>query len=1089
MTGSTVQQTHAVETVSSPGGVQAHVLPNGLKILLREEHSLPVVSCLAWYHVGSRNESAGLTGLSHVVEHMLFQNVGTFRKGELGATIVRNGGQFNGFTSDDFTAFFETLHPSKLDLALRIEADRMRKANFTAENLKEEITRINADMDQESQDSQNALAREVRATAFLRHPYRNPTIGWKTDLENITVQDVRSFYDRYYHPDNATIVLVGDFKSQSALAAINKYFGVFPKAPHLVPPKITEAPQRSERKLSMRYQGKKDIVQLAYHAPSFSDEDAPALVIVEKLLNAAYSGRLRKLAESKVIYSGRSAFELKKDPGLFTITLNIAPGTSAKLMEAWDGLVVQLKGQSISEAELHRAKNQAEFAYICERDGPYKYGFNLGFFDSLVGWQASEGWAQKLKTVSAADLQRVVRKYFAPENRVVGLLSAPVPVPKPPQTVSPPGTKPLIHQSPSAETQQGNPANPRRQFGHVQLTGYKSRDDRLPADREYGDKTMRIAQSVPNVSGVESIHDSASQATPDSSRSPLPDAGSNQNSPGGSTEGSSQTQAPLATPASLPPPASTSTPPVPAPVAMPVPAPVAMPTPASTDNPAALPGSSDSSASQTSAGQPSASQPPTSPTTLPPAETTLVKPTSAAMQTRILKNGIKLIVLENKLTPLIQVAGAIRAGAAFEPPTKRGISDVLSALLNNGTAKTNKSQMQTIQEDLGLTPPTMLHFDSTADVITFKTKCLARDLSTLLRQTAACLADQATQDGDLDKAKQDVFGQYKSTNESSSLMAQRALLRTLLAPDSAYYPEDLNRKSISVGALKTADLADFRSQFLTPEATTLVLVGDINIDVAARIIEQSFANWPHKGGAPKAFPTVTANSRHALKSSIPVRDRSKTFVALGGLLPAQADGTNYASLMLADCVMTNHPIFSRLAQSFGSDPHLSESFSADSIESKFTPLGDSMVWSIDLPVQPNVVSAAAGMVQTELRKFARTGVTNEEFNEVKRYLVCSLPLRQLSNDTEAAKSILDGSIHGNGKLFYSELAGKLRSCTLDNLNKFIRSEFKPDQATLVVAGTKETLRSVHGTRSNGANGAARSSTGDDAKAKEATNDN
>jgi predicted Zn-dependent peptidase len=297
-------------------------------------------------------------------------------------------------------------------------------------------------------------------------------------------------------------------------------------------------------------------------------------------------------------------------------------------------------------------------------------------------------------------------------------------------------------------------------------------------------------------------------------------------------------------------------------------------------------------------------------------------------------------------------------------------------------------------------------------------------------------------------------------------MAERALLRTLLAPDSAYYPGDLSGKSASVANLKVADLAEFRAQFLNPEATTLVLVGDINIDVAAKIIEQSFAGWLHNGVTLKPFPNVTANSRHALKASIPIHDKAKTFVALGGLLRG-ADGVNYSSLMLADCAMTNHPIFSRLAQTIGSDPHLSENFSADQIESKFTPIGDSVVWSINLPVPPNVVSAAANMVQAEMRKFARTGVTNEEFSEVKRYLLCSLPLKQLSNDTDAAKSILDGSLHGNGKLFYSELAGKLRSSTLDNLNKFIHSDFKPDQATLVVAGTKETMRSIHGTKSNG----------------------
>jgi predicted Zn-dependent peptidase len=257
------------------------------------------------------------------------------------------------------------------------------------------------------------------------------------------------------------------------------------------------------------------------------------------------------------------------------------------------------------------------------------------------------------------------------------------------------------------------------------------------------------------------------------------------------------------------------------------------------------------------------------------------------------------------------------------------------------------------------------------------------------------------------------------------------------------------------------------------------------LDVAARIIEQSFAGWPHKGSTMKGFPAVTANSRHALKSSIPLRDKAKTFVGLGGLLRAAADGSSYPCLLLADCALTNHPIFSRLAQIFGSDPHLSENFSADLIESKFTAVGDAVVWSINLPVPPNVVSAAAIKVQAEMHKFARTGVTNEEFNEVKRYLLYSMPLKQLSNDTDAARSILDASIHSNGKLFYNELAGKLRAVTADSLNKFIRSDFKPDQATLVVAGTRETLKSMHGTSTHATgSGAADGRAGVDTSGKE-----
>ena len=161
---------------------------------------MPVVSTMVWYKAGARNETPGSTGLSHIVEHLLFHTVGHFRKGELGATVVRNGGQFNGFTSDDFTAFYETLPPSKLELALKIESERMRSATFNQADLTEEIGRVKKELEESARDPSKNLEREIRALSFIQHPYRNPTVGWKEDLDSITLKEVKEFYDRFFRP-------------------------------------------------------------------------------------------------------------------------------------------------------------------------------------------------------------------------------------------------------------------------------------------------------------------------------------------------------------------------------------------------------------------------------------------------------------------------------------------------------------------------------------------------------------------------------------------------------------------------------------------------------------------------------------------------------------------------------------------------------------------------------------------------------------------------------------------------------------------------------------------------------------------------
>ncbi|MBC7997934.1 MAG: insulinase family protein, partial [Leptolyngbya sp.] len=293
-----------------PPQPKEYLLPNGLRIVLVEEHSLPVVSCLMWYRVGARNERAGSTGLSHMVEHMLFEEVGPFRKGEIGATIVRNGGQFNGFTSDDFTAFFETLHPSKLDLALRIESVRMQSARFTKPAVQAEVANINKEFEEEQSDPAALLTSEVRCVSFLHHPYGSPTRGWRVDVDGLTAEDAKGFYDRFYVPNNASLVLVGDFSSANALLLIKKHFAAIPKSVTPIPQiRAHEPEQHAERRVIMRYPGKTELLQIAYHAPSISDQDSAAMAVLEKLMNANFTGRLKtRLMETKICTGATSQF-------------------------------------------------------------------------------------------------------------------------------------------------------------------------------------------------------------------------------------------------------------------------------------------------------------------------------------------------------------------------------------------------------------------------------------------------------------------------------------------------------------------------------------------------------------------------------------------------------------------------------------------------------------------------------------------------------------------------------------------------------------------------------------------------------------
>ncbi len=261
--GATHSELGAIETKTEEtkenSGPQHFVLANGLQVVLLEEHSFPLVSCMVWYKVGSRNDEQGQTGLSHLVEHLLFKNIGAFKKNELGATIVRHGGQFNGFTSEDFTAFYSTLPPGQIELALRGEAERMRQARFTQADVKAEIGKLLKEVAKEEKDPLAVLTREVHEAAFPKHPYRNPPSGLPGDIEHLTWEEAHRFYDKFYYPNNATLVLAGDFHSPAVISLIKKHFAALPKSPvPFLDMRVKEHRLATESRVIVKTTGKKD---------------------------------------------------------------------------------------------------------------------------------------------------------------------------------------------------------------------------------------------------------------------------------------------------------------------------------------------------------------------------------------------------------------------------------------------------------------------------------------------------------------------------------------------------------------------------------------------------------------------------------------------------------------------------------------------------------------------------------------------------------------------------------------------------------------------------------------------------------------
>jgi zinc protease len=273
--------------------IQEFTLANGLKVLIVEEHKAPVVTVQIWYKVGSRHEVMGRAGLSHMLEHMMFKGTKKHGKGEFSKIIKKNGGNDNAFTSQDYTAYFENLAADKLELALEMEADRLQGLLLDDKEFQLEREVVKEERRLRTEDNPQAyLGEQMYAQAFMVHPYHWPIIGWFTDLNAMTREDLKFHYDRYYTPDNATLVIVGDVYADAALPLIKKYFERIPKGSPPAAPAVIEPEQQGERRIVVKREAQLPFLYFGYKVPNFKSQDVFPLAVLENILSSGKSSRL-----------------------------------------------------------------------------------------------------------------------------------------------------------------------------------------------------------------------------------------------------------------------------------------------------------------------------------------------------------------------------------------------------------------------------------------------------------------------------------------------------------------------------------------------------------------------------------------------------------------------------------------------------------------------------------------------------------------------------------------------------------------------------------------------------------------------------
>lgn len=408
--------------------VTEEVLANGLKVIMLENHKAPVVTFQVWYRVGSRNEPWRRTGMSHVLEHMMFKGTPAVSGGDFSRIVQENGGNYNAFTSTDYTAYFETMSADRIGIAIGLEADRMRNLVLRQEDFRTERMVVMEERRQRTDDNPKAyMVEQLHAAAFVEQPYHWPIIGWMSDLGSLTLEDLRAYYERFYSPANAFLVVVGDFRKGEMLKKITDAFGQLPAATPPERVQYIDPPQAGERRVVVRKEAKLPAVIHAYKVPNIRDKDSFTLDVIEGLLSGGKSSRLyrRLVREDRIALSAEAANPLLSvDPDLFMISAECLPGrTPAEAEKAFDQEIAKLQSEPVGERELAKVKNQIEAALVFSQDSLFAQAMLLARYEMSAGWRALDEYIPQIRKVTPEDVMRVAKKYFSPQTRTVAVLS------------------------------------------------------------------------------------------------------------------------------------------------------------------------------------------------------------------------------------------------------------------------------------------------------------------------------------------------------------------------------------------------------------------------------------------------------------------------------------------------------------------------------------------------------------------------------------------------------------------------------------------------------------------------------------------
>ncbi len=411
--------------------VHEYMLDNGLKVIVKEDHRAPVVISQVWYKVGSSYEHNGITGVSHVLEHMMFKGTEKHAPGEFSRIISENGGSENAFTGRDYTAYFQQLEKSRLEVSFEMEADRMRNLKLLDEEFAKEVQVVMEERRLRTEDNPKSLTYEQFAsTAFVSNPYGNPVIGWMNDLENMNNDDLRKWYEMWYSPNNATLVVVGDVDAEAVYQLAKKYYGVHQRGTvATIKPRI-EAPQKGEKRLLVKAPAELPYLMMGYKVPTLTSEgswEPYALEVLAAVLDGGKGARFEKLLvrEKQIAANIGTSYSMAGlHDDLLSFSGTPAQGQTIETLEfAIREQVQRLHHELASEEELARVKAQVVATDVYQRDSIYYQAMQIGILETVgLSWTMLDSYVERIRAITPEQIQTVAKKYLIDDNLTVATL-------------------------------------------------------------------------------------------------------------------------------------------------------------------------------------------------------------------------------------------------------------------------------------------------------------------------------------------------------------------------------------------------------------------------------------------------------------------------------------------------------------------------------------------------------------------------------------------------------------------------------------------------------------------------------------------